>query len=88
MDAMEAIEELGELSESMRQAAALLADEDVDENSNSRASSRRAATFLNVVALGNVVSSPFLPFSVLVTGFWKLDQSCSVWFVLETYIWI
>ncbi|XP_022141826.1 dynamin-2A-like isoform X2 [Momordica charantia] len=54
MDAMEAIEELGELSESMRQAAALLADEDVDENSNSRASSRRAATFLNVVALGNV----------------------------------
>lgn len=36
------------------QAAALLADEDVDENSSS--SSRRNSTFLNVVALGNVVS--------------------------------
>ncbi|KHN19405.1 Dynamin-2B [Glycine soja] len=34
----------------MRQAAALLADEDVDESSNSR----RPSTFLNVVALGNV----------------------------------
>ncbi|EEF38925.1 Dynamin-2A, putative [Ricinus communis] len=49
---MEAIEELGQLSESMKQAAALLADEDVDENSSS--SSRRTSTFLNVVALGNV----------------------------------
>uniref|UniRef100_A0A9I9DQM5 dynamin GTPase n=1 Tax=Cucumis melo TaxID=3656 RepID=A0A9I9DQM5_CUCME len=56
MDAMDSIEELGELSESMRQAAALLADEDVDDNSTSGASSRRATTFLNVVALGNVVS--------------------------------
>ncbi|CAK9313918.1 unnamed protein product [Citrullus colocynthis] len=54
MDAMDAIEELGELSEAMRQAAALLADEDVDDNSTSGASSRRATTFLNVVALGNV----------------------------------
>ncbi|XP_057973090.1 dynamin-2A-like [Malania oleifera] len=51
---MEAIDELVQLSESMRQAAALLADEDVDENSNSSSSSRRAPTFLNVVALGNV----------------------------------
>ncbi|XP_023535699.1 dynamin-2A-like isoform X1 [Cucurbita pepo subsp. pepo] len=52
---MDAIEELGELAESMRQAAALLADEDVDENSASGGgSSRRAVTFLNVVALGNV----------------------------------
>ena len=50
---MEAIEELSQLSESMKQAAALLADEDVDENS----SSRRSSTFLNVVPLGNVVSS-------------------------------
>ena len=50
---MEAIEELSQLSGSMRQAAALLADEDVDENS----SSRKSSTFLNVVALGNVVSS-------------------------------
>ncbi|XWS24690.1 hypothetical protein CRYUN_Cryun27aG0005000 [Craigia yunnanensis] len=49
---MEAIEELSQLSESMRQAAALLADEDVDENS----SSRKSSTFLNVVALGNVGS--------------------------------
>ncbi|XP_039037036.1 dynamin-2B-like [Hibiscus syriacus] len=47
---MEAVEELYELSDSMRQAAALLADEDVDENS----SSKRSSTFLNVVAVGNV----------------------------------
>ncbi|XP_021287616.1 dynamin-2A-like [Herrania umbratica] len=51
---MEAIEELSQLSDSMRQAAALLADEDVDENSSSSSSSRRSSTFLNVVALGNV----------------------------------
>lgn len=51
---MEAIEELAQLSDSMRQAASLLADEDVDESSPS--SSRRPSTFLNVVALGNVVS--------------------------------
>ncbi|KAF7824914.1 dynamin-2B-like [Senna tora] len=50
---MEAIEELSQLAASMRQAAALLADEDVDE-SNSSSSSRRPSTFLNVVALGNV----------------------------------
>ncbi|XP_022724496.1 dynamin-2A-like [Durio zibethinus] len=49
---MEAIEELAELSESMKQAAAVLADEDVDETSSS--SSKRSSTFLNVVALGNV----------------------------------
>lgn len=49
---MEAIEELTQLSDSMRQAASLLADEDVDENSSS--SSRRSSSFLNVVALGNV----------------------------------
>ncbi|XP_059653662.1 dynamin-2A-like [Cornus florida] len=45
---MEAIEELAKLSDSMRQAAALLADEDIDEHS-----SRRPSTFLNIVALGN-----------------------------------
>lgn len=55
---MEAIEELSQLSESIMQAAALLADEDVDENSSS--SSRRNSTFLNVVALGNVVSDLIL----------------------------
>lgn len=52
---MDAIEELSQLSDSMRQAAALLADEDVDEASS--ASSKRASTFLNVVALGNTVST-------------------------------
>ncbi|KAF8404026.1 hypothetical protein HHK36_008902 [Tetracentron sinense] len=46
---MEAIDELVQLSDSMLKAAALLADEDVDDNS-----SKRASTFLNVVALGNV----------------------------------
>ncbi|XP_071736836.1 dynamin-2A-like [Rutidosis leptorrhynchoides] len=49
---MDAIEELVQLSDSMRQAAALLNDEDIDENSSS-SSSRRGSTFLNVVALGN-----------------------------------
>ncbi|KAL8459733.1 hypothetical protein ACS0TY_037008 [Phlomoides rotata] len=49
---MEAIEELSQLADSMRQAAGLLADEDVDETSSS-ASSKRTSTFLNVVALGN-----------------------------------
>jgi dynamin 1/3 len=51
--AMEAIEDLIELSESMRQAASLLADDDPsDENA-----SRRPSTFLNAVVLGNVVSA-------------------------------
>uniref|UniRef100_A0A0D6QZ67 dynamin GTPase n=1 Tax=Araucaria cunninghamii TaxID=56994 RepID=A0A0D6QZ67_ARACU len=45
---MEAMENLIQLSESMQQAAALLADEDVEEPSP------RSSTFLNVVALGNV----------------------------------
>ncbi|XP_004290253.1 PREDICTED: dynamin-2A-like [Fragaria vesca subsp. vesca] len=49
---MEAIEELLQLSESMRQGQAILADEDVDDTST--ASTRRSSTFLNVVALGNV----------------------------------
>uniref|UniRef100_M4DN14 dynamin GTPase n=1 Tax=Brassica campestris TaxID=3711 RepID=M4DN14_BRACM len=53
---MEAIDELSQLSDSMRQAAALLADEDPEESS----SSRRPATSLNVVALGNVVGVSFL----------------------------
>ncbi|XP_045829397.1 dynamin-2A-like [Trifolium pratense] len=47
---MAAIEELSELADSMRQASALLADEDIDETSNSK----RPSTFLNVVALGNM----------------------------------
>ncbi|CAI9786968.1 unnamed protein product [Fraxinus pennsylvanica] len=46
---MDAIDELSQLANSMRQASALLADEDVDETT----SSRRPSTFLNVVALGN-----------------------------------
>ncbi|KAL9298438.1 hypothetical protein ACSQ67_024334 [Phaseolus vulgaris] len=51
---MAAIEDLSELADSMRQAAALLADEDVDESNSSSNNSRRPSTFLNVVALGNV----------------------------------
>ncbi|GFZ09547.1 dynamin-like protein 6 [Actinidia rufa] len=49
---MDAIDELAQLSDSMRQASSLLADEDVEENPSS--SSRRSSTFLNVVALGNI----------------------------------
>ncbi|XP_065870561.1 dynamin-2A isoform X2 [Euphorbia lathyris] len=51
---MEAIEELLQLSDSIRQASALLADEDIDETTTSSSSSKRSSTFLNVVALGNV----------------------------------
>ncbi|RVW28690.1 Calcium-dependent protein kinase 13 [Vitis vinifera] len=52
---MEAIDELVQLSGSMRQVAALLADEDANKNLSS-SSSRRGSTFLNVVALGNAFS--------------------------------
>lgn len=54
---MEAIEELSQLSDAMRQAAGLLADEDIDETTSSSSSSKRPSTFLNVVALGNTVGS-------------------------------
>ncbi|CAH9119332.1 unnamed protein product [Cuscuta europaea] len=47
---MEEIEELKQLADLMRQAGALLANEDVDAVMS--ASSRRPSTFLNVVALG------------------------------------
>ncbi|XP_028057530.1 uncharacterized protein LOC114261454 isoform X4 [Camellia sinensis] len=47
---MDTIDELAQLADSMRQASALLADKDVNENSSS---SRRPSTFLNVVALVN-----------------------------------
>ena len=50
---MVAIEELVNLSDLMRQAAALLNDEDLDDANSS--SNRRGSTFLNVVALGNTV---------------------------------
>lgn len=67
--AMDAIDELSQLSDSMKQAASLLADEDPDETS----SSKRPATFLNVVALGNVVSS-FAPRFVLSSSvFFKIE---------------
>jgi hypothetical protein len=56
---MEAIEELVQLSESMRQASALLADEDVEE-------SRRTSTFLNVVGLGNIVCFFFRSFYLFI----------------------
>ncbi|CAL5374202.1 unnamed protein product [Camellia sinensis] len=49
---MDAIDELAQLADSMRQASALLPDEDVDENSSSL---HRPSTFLNVVALGNTI---------------------------------
>ncbi|XP_066322561.1 dynamin-2A-like [Miscanthus floridulus] len=48
--AMEAIDELVQLSESMRQAASLLADDDPSDET----ASRRPSTFLNAVALGSV----------------------------------
>ncbi|KAJ8529728.1 hypothetical protein K7X08_036563 [Anisodus acutangulus] len=48
---MEAIEELEKLGDAMRQAAALLADEDINDAAAS--SNKRPSTFLNVVALGN-----------------------------------
>jgi dynamin GTPase len=50
--AMDAMDELVQLSESMRQAASLLADDDPSDD----ATPRRPSTFLNAVALGNVVS--------------------------------
>jgi hypothetical protein len=56
---MEAIEELAQLSESMRQTSALLADEDVEE-------SRRTSTFLNVVGLGNIVCFFFRSFYLFI----------------------
>ena len=55
--AMEAIDELVQLSESMRQAASLLADDDPSDET----ASRRPSTFLNAVALGNVVSAHHPP---------------------------
>ncbi|KAL5211594.1 hypothetical protein ABZP36_022441 [Zizania latifolia] len=48
--AMEAMDELVQLSESMRQAASLLADDDPSDE----ASPRRPSTYLNAVVLGNV----------------------------------
>lgn len=54
---MEAMEELSELAESMRQAASLLADDDPSDDT----APRRPTTFLNAVALGNVVSIGPLP---------------------------
>ena len=74
---MAAIDELSQLSDSMRQAAALLADEDPDESS----SSRRPATSLNVVALGNVVGFLlllFLLFDALVFSFYAVIE-CRFW---------
>ncbi|BAF13083.1 Os03g0732200 [Oryza sativa Japonica Group] len=47
---MEAVEELTQLSESMRQVASLLADDDPCDDSTPR----RLSTFVNAVALGNV----------------------------------
>ncbi|EEC76126.1 hypothetical protein OsI_13398 [Oryza sativa Indica Group] len=49
---MEAVEELTQLSESMRQVASLLVDDDPCDDSTPR----RLSTFVNAVALGNVIS--------------------------------
>ncbi|KAM3208694.1 hypothetical protein ACQJBY_063410 [Aegilops geniculata] len=49
---MEAMEELSQLSESIRQAASLLADDDPSDDT----APRRPSTFLNAVVLGNVGS--------------------------------
>ena len=57
---MDAMDELVQLSESMRQAASLLADDDPSDD----AAPRRPSTFLNAVALGNVVS----PFAAIATS--------------------
>lgn len=71
---MEAIDELVQLSDSIRQASALLADEDIDESSSSSSSSKRTVTFLNVVALGNIgagksaVLNSLIGHAVLPTG--------------------
>ncbi|KAJ1280963.1 hypothetical protein BS78_04G272400 [Paspalum vaginatum] len=68
--AMEAIDELVQLSESMRQAASLLADDDPSDET----ASRRPSTFLNAVALGNVgagksaVLNSLIGHAVLPTG--------------------
>jgi dynamin 1/3 len=51
--AMEAIDELVELSVSMRQTASLLADDDPSDET----ASHRPSTFLNAAVLGNVVSA-------------------------------
>lgn len=66
---MDAIDELAQLSDSMRQAAAVLADEDLDETSRS---SRRNSTFMNVVALGNTVSLFIFLIEFMFDYFWNL----------------
>ncbi|KAF4384753.1 hypothetical protein G4B88_007061 [Cannabis sativa] len=48
---MEAIEESTQLSDSMRQAVALLADEDVDENSTSSSSPREEIPLSSMLSL-------------------------------------
>jgi len=68
---MEEISELVELSESMRQVSALLADEDIDE-------SKRTSTFLNVVGLGNVVCSYFPLLLLLFLNICIVIVNCNV----------
>lgn len=88
---MEAIEELTELSEAMKQASAVLADEDVDDKSTY---SKRSSTFLNVVALGNVVSFSCLFLSPLVdkcVGMgvrYRINVMCLEFWTCEVDLWI
>lgn len=82
---MEAIEELVQLSDAMLQASAVLADEDIDESSSS--SSRRTSTFLNAVALGNVVSIfPLLAHSYLRSWYCCWFGSLDLWVANEGFI--
>jgi dynamin GTPase len=75
---MEAIDELSQLSDSMKQAASLLADEDPDETS----SSKRPATFLNVVALGNVGAGKSAVLNSLIGHPVLVSCTLSLWLLL------
>lgn len=83
---MDAIEELSQLSDSMRQAAALLADEEVDDTPSS-VSSKRASTFLNVVTLGNTVSTAYQSlFTSSIPFFLFLGMGVLLYWILMEYL--
>jgi hypothetical protein len=76
-----AMESLMVLSESMQQASSLLADEDPAEEAPNQAT----YSFLNVVALGNVVCSP-LPFIIIFSLFFLMD-GCSLFSESNLVAW-